>query len=86
MKQLTIRGMSPELERRLRAEARRRHTSLNRAAVALMGKGAGLTEDEGTDRVGNSLDQFIASWTESEAEQVNASIAELDTIDESFWQ
>ena len=82
---MTIRGFSPDLERRLRREARRRHTSLNRAALYLLGKGAGLADDGDADVVGNSLDEFIGCWSAGEAREFDKAIARLNTIDEEFW-
>lgn len=86
MKQLTIRGFSPELERLLRVEARSSHTSLNRAALHLLAKGAGLSDKGELDVVGDSLDSFIGSWSDSEAEALNEAVSKLDTIDEAFWK
>ena len=86
MKQLTLRGFTPDLERRLRREARRRHTSLNRAALYLLGKGAGLAEDGEANVVGNSLDEFIGSWSAEEAREFDLAVADLGVIDEEFWK
>ena len=71
MKQLTIRGFDRELERRLREIAENRQISLNRAALTLMRRGAGLADgrDESeatTDRVGSELDSFIGVWSEED--------------------
>jgi hypothetical protein len=87
MKQLTIRGFDPELERRLNRLARRHHLSLNKAVLLLLRRGAGL--DEGEDRpptVGSSLDHFIGSWSKGEERGFLAALRDLDPIDESFWR
>ncbi len=42
MTQLTLRGLDPELEKRLRELAARDQLSLNKAALKLMRRGAGL--------------------------------------------
>jgi len=42
MKQLTIRGFDEQLEKQLRGVAESRQISLNRAAILLMRRGAGL--------------------------------------------
>ena len=47
MKRLTVRTLGPELERRLREVARRRDTSLNKAALYLMRSGADLRGVDG---------------------------------------
>jgi hypothetical protein len=85
MKQLTIRGLTPELERSIRAQARQQHTSLNRAALYLLNRGAGLS-DASLDCVGDSLDGFIGSWSPKEAQQFDETVAVFDTVDQEFWQ
>ena len=84
MKQLTIRGLTPELERNIRAEARRRHTSLNRAALYLLNRGAGLSDDASLDCVGDSLDAFIGSWSTKEAQQLDEAVSVFDTVDKKL--
>src|SRR5258705_13205547 len=46
MNQLSLRGFDKELARRIRELARREHVSLNKAALLLMRRGAGLVESE----------------------------------------
>jgi hypothetical protein len=87
MKQLTIRGFDPELERRLKQLSRRQRLSLNKAVLLLLRRGAGL--DEGEDRpptVGSSFNHFIGSWSKGEEREFLAALRDLDRIDESFWR
>lgn len=44
MDHLSVRGFDKELERRLRELARRENVSLNKAALLLLRRGAGLLE------------------------------------------
>lgn len=86
MNQLTVRGLDDELSDHLRRLASREGISLNKAAVRLLRKGAGLTDDAGDDRtVGSSLDFFIGSCTEEEANELAAALEEFHTIDEEMW-
>ncbi len=87
MTQLTIRFRDVELERRVREDAQRRDTSLNKAALALMRKGAGMSgRGEGPATVGNALDRFFGSWSAEEERTVLEAVAELDRTDDPFWQ
>ena len=87
MNQLTIRGLEPALERHLRGVARQRGCSLNKAALHLMRRGAGLRcPEDGPEAVGDALDSFIGSWTPEQAAEIESAVAELRTIDEAFWQ
>lgn len=87
MTQLTIRFRDLELERRVREEAQRRDTSLNKAALALMRKGAGMNgPGERPLTIGNALDRFFGSWSVEEERGVLEAVAELDRTDDPFWQ
>jgi hypothetical protein len=85
--QITVRGLDAETERHVKELARRLHVSLNRAAVMLMRKGAGLREeDAGPEVVGKSLDSFIGSWSREDEEKLLDSIRQLGQIDPDLWK
>jgi hypothetical protein len=86
MTQLTLRGFDKELERKLREEARRRGMSLNRAALSLMRRGAGL-EDESPrpNVVGGALDYLAGTWSEAEAEELQRTLNSFEDVDEELW-
>ena len=87
MKQLTLRGFDDELAETIRRVAERDRTSLNKAALKLLRKGAGLTENRNqADTVGSSLDHLIGSWSRAEADEFDASLQEFEKIDESIWR
>jgi hypothetical protein len=59
MRQLTLRGFEPELERCLRALAARDQISLNKAALKLMRRGAGLESASASQPpIGDRIRQF----------------------------
>ena len=85
--QLTVRGFDEPLERRLREVARQHGVSLNRAALHLLRKGAGLRpEATKADVVGDSLDRLIGSWSETEAEEFLEAVSAFERVDQSFWR
>lgn len=87
MKQLTVRGFDAELERRLRARAREKGWSLNRAALDLLRRGAGVGQSgTGPLGVGAALDEFIGSWTAAEAAQVLQATEVFEAVDAELWQ
>src|SRR5512137_1312749 len=87
LRQLTVRGLDAELERRLRLEARADGLSLNQAALRLIRRGAGLDAGQGRrGAVGTSLDAFIGTWSEEDARALRRSIAVFDGIDEGLWK
>jgi hypothetical protein len=86
MKQLTIRGFDAELERCLRKLSAERHISLNRAALDLMRKGAGLVGAKPpTDSVGKTLDSFIGVWSREDEAEFLRSLEPLEQIDPELW-
>lgn len=87
MNQLTIKVSDSKLNARIRRLATEDGISLNRAALILLRKGATLTETEDKkDTVGNSLDHFMGTWTREQADELEAALKELETIDESMWK
>ena len=87
MHQLTVRGFDLELEHRLQETARRRGVSLNKAALWLMRRGAGLDEPRTDDAViGNALDEFSGTMTVEEARLVLEAVEDFERIDEEIWR
>lgn len=83
--QLTIR-LDDELGRLIREVAEREGISLNRAAVRMLRKGAGLERTPGPDAIGASLDWFFGTgMTEDEARALDQAVRELDVIESSRW-
>ncbi len=87
MKQLTLRGFDPQLERQLERYARSEGISLNRAALELMRRGSGLsTARSGPPVIGDALDGFVGAWSAEEERQLLEAVQELDRIDPEFWK
>ena len=85
MQQLTLRGFGPDLELRLREVAKSLGLSLNKAALYLMRKGAGLDETKRSDVVGHSVDHLIGVWSEEDAREFREATRDFDRIDEELW-
>jgi len=86
LRQLTIRGFDAPLERRIRQVARADGTSLNRAVMKLLRRGAGLGDAEpDRDVVGDSLDHLFGTWTEAQGREFEEAVRDLDEIDPSLW-
>ncbi len=84
--QLTIRGFDDELEQRLRHLAREQDMSLNRAALTLMRRGAGLdSPGRSPNVVGSSLDHLMGIWSEEEAAEFQEATRDFDRVDEDLW-
>jgi len=87
MNQLSIRGFDKELARRIRQLARRDRISLNKAALILMRRGAGLLESPDTSAtVGDALDSFIGKWSAEDERRLLDSIAACEAVDPDLWK
>ncbi|MCP4664127.1 MAG: hypothetical protein GY856_52755 [bacterium] len=86
MNQLTIRGFDDQLERRLRELALAEELSLNRAALLLLRRGAGLSAlPKRPNVVDRALDDFFGVWSEEEEREFLESMRALEQIDAGLW-
>jgi hypothetical protein len=75
------------LERRLKEIAKREGVSLNKAALMLLKKGAGLNETRSSDTViGSALDRFMGRWSEDDERRLIESISSCEAVDEALWK
>ena len=79
MTQLTLRGFDSELEKHLRELARRNATSLNKAALQLMRRGAGLERDVSPSRpIGDdALNRFAGRMSVGDVKATDKAVADM---------
>lgn len=86
MTQLTLRGFDRELAAKLRLVAKQEGLSLNKAALKLMRRGAGLEPSPGVpNTVGDTLNAFIGTWSKAEEDERLEATRVFEHIDETFW-
>jgi hypothetical protein len=78
-KQITLRNVSPELARRLKALARARGESLNGLVLHLL-EGA-----VGVDARRRRLLERYATWTEEDQEEFDQALSEQRVVDDALW-
>jgi hypothetical protein len=87
IKQLTLRGFDSELEQKLGELARAQDISLNRAALMMLRKGAGLNEKQArSDVIGDTLDHLIGKWSERQEKEFLRAVESLEQVDEDMWK
>lgn len=87
MDQITVRGFDKQLASVIRRLANQEHISLNKAVLRLLRKGAGIeTRPEIDSTIGHSLDRFVGSWSESQAEEFDESVQVFNKIDADVWE
>jgi plasmid stability protein len=85
MRQITLRGLDPELERAIRSKAKETGKSLNRVVRELVAEGAGLGKGKKGHR-GASLAALAGGWTEKDAREFRESVRIFEEIDDEIWK
>lgn len=80
--QLTVR-LDDSLAQAVKELASTEGISLNKAAVRLLRRGAGLEAPR--KKVGNSLDKYFGTWTQEEYAEFERATADFNVIDEEMW-
>ena len=78
-KQLTIRGVSDEVGRRLESLSRSRGQSLNATVLEILESAVGV--DERRRRLAR-----YATWTQKDLEEFNEALAAQRTLDDPLWR
>jgi hypothetical protein len=85
MAQITLRGLSPELEEEVRRRAREGRKSLNRVILDILHQVTGLGKGKKRSP-SESLKQLAGGWSEEEASHFLESIRSCEQIDEEMWR
>jgi len=83
MKQLTIRNVSPELNRAIVAESRLKGQSINKTVLNLLHHALGLGITKSFD---NGLGKFAGTWSEEEFHEFEENTAHFEAIDMELWE
>jgi len=80
---VTIRGVPAEVARALKAEARRRGTSINKTANDLLRRALGLDADAPFD---NGLGALAGGWSARELTEFEKATAGFEAVDDEIWR
>ena len=91
--QLTLRGVDPALDARLRHEAERRGLSVNKTVLDLLRRATGLRDEKyeavgeirGPDGLFHDIDHLVGGWTKEEADEFDRELASMRQIDPEDW-
>jgi hypothetical protein len=85
--QITVRGLNPQVMAEIQRVARAKGISLNKAALTVLTRGAGLEEPPDSSRlIGNALNRFVGTWTAKQANDFSRSTRSLEQVDEDLWK
>ena len=85
MSQITIRGIDPKIERKIRRLAKQRGKSLNRVILDMVYECTGLKKRDKTPAA-NSLKKLAGGWSEHVASEFLESIKPCEQIDHEMWK
>ncbi|MEW6277458.1 MAG: hypothetical protein AB1758_02465 [Candidatus Eremiobacterota bacterium] len=86
LRQLTVRGFDPELQKVLEALSEEEGISLSQAALKLMREGAGLRLGWRRKQIGGSLDRFVGSMSQEEGREILEATEIFEQTDPEFWK
>jgi len=84
MRQITLRGMDPEVERTIRRMAKTTGKSLNRVILDMIHQYTGLNKKKKNPPAA-SLRELAGGWSDEEAAEFLDSIKSCEQIDEEMW-
>lgn len=87
MSQVTLRGIPEDIEHIVKKEAKESGTSLNKAFISLLRRGAECQTrpTSGKKSQSGEFNAFLGLWSEDDAASFNASIKTQRRIDEEIW-
>jgi hypothetical protein len=86
LKQITLRGISPELEKAVKKEAEKKRLSINKAFLSLVENATGAGGKEKKKALNHDLDRFFGIWTKEESSTFEESLKLQRKIDEGLWK
>jgi hypothetical protein len=87
LKQITIRGISPEIKKIVENEAKRKGISLNKAFISLLERTTGVKGKASKKKtLYHDLDHLAGTWTKEEALALKKNLEIQRKIDESLWK
>ena len=85
MKSFTIHKLDAEAAARLEQRARQERTSINKMAKKLLREALGVGDPELRDHREDFL-EFLGTWTEEEAAELEEAVRVFDEIDAEAWK
>ena len=85
MSQITIRGIDPAVERKIRRMAKKSGKSLNHIILDMVYQATGLKKQD-KKPAAHSLKKLAGGWSEKDALEFLESIKSCEQIDEEMWK
>lgn len=85
MKTISLRNIPPEVENAIRAKARQKKISVNRAVIELLEERVGILKERRTT-VHDDLDELAGAWSAREAKAFQQVVEIARQIDKDLWR
>ncbi|MGA1825127.1 MAG: FitA-like ribbon-helix-helix domain-containing protein [bacterium] len=85
MKSITIRGIDPELDKKLKQTAAERSKSVNQLLLEILRKDLGLQKKKKFTKIYKDLDHLFGKWKEEEFQDIQNKIGLERKIDKELW-
>jgi predicted CopG family antitoxin len=85
MSQITIRGIAPEVEKKIRKIAKDNRKSISSVIQEIIHQHAGLNS-KGRSAPSEALRKLAGGWSEKEASEFNAAIRTCEKVDKDMWE
>jgi plasmid stability protein len=85
MNQLTLRKIPGPVERKLRAEARKKGKSINKTAIEMLGKALGFGHEE-KPRKKRDIRSVFHKWPAKQQREFEKNTMAFEQIDEEMWR
>lgn len=86
MKAITIRGIDPELDERLKLVSADQGKSINRLILEIIRKNLGLEKSKKFTKEYDDLDGLFGRWTNEEFDSISDKINQERRIDPELWK
>ena len=85
MKTISIRGIDPELAKKLKQAASEQSKSLNQLLLDILRNNFGIQKEKKYTKIFNDLDDLFGSWSEEEFKTIQEKINHDRKIDKELW-
>jgi ribosomal protein S24E len=86
MKAMTVRGVNPDMARKLQDLAKKQGKSINQVTLEIIQKSLGLNKEQKYTRIYDDLDHLFGQWSQEEFDLIQGKIDAERTIDKELWQ
>lgn len=81
---MTIHNLDPEVERRIREEARQKGQSLNQTIKRILAEAVGGTNEERAKK--SEFAEFCGNWSDADVKEFEEAIADLERVKPEEWK